>query len=60
MSTITDIAKAITVLAPLLEQTVEWIRGGREPDYLSQLPATMKSQVALAAHKARIEAQAGK
>ena len=57
MPSVADIMRAVTVLAPLVEQTVEWIRDGREPDYLSRLPATMKSRVALAAHKARMEAQ---
>lgn len=53
MHTLTDVLKAITIVAPLIEEIVEYLRGGDEPAFLQSLPATLKSRVALEMRKAK-------
>ena len=50
---VTDLLKALTVLAPLVEQVVLYLRGGSEPAFFASLPPVLKSQVALNAKIAR-------
>jgi hypothetical protein len=53
VSTVSDVALAIQVLVPLVEQTVAYLRGGPEPEFMATLPVVLKSRIALEARKAR-------
>ena len=46
VSQLIALARAIEILEPLIEQTVEWVRGGAKPEFLTTLPAMSKSRIA--------------
>lgn len=46
MSQITEILKAVEVLAPLIEQTITYLRGGEIPEFMQSLPSPLKSRIA--------------
>jgi hypothetical protein len=50
---VSEVAKAVQVLAPLVEQVVTAIRGGETPEFLTSLPDTLRSRVTLELIKAR-------
>lgn len=54
MQTLSEVLRAITIVAPLIEEIVEYLRGGDEPAFLHTLPATLKSRVALELRKAKV------
>lgn len=47
------ILKAVEVLAPLIEQVVLYLEGGKKPEFLETLPEVLRSEVALKARRAR-------
>ena len=52
MNTILAVAKAIEILEPLVVQTVEYLQGGDKPAFMTTLPDTLKSRIALNLTKA--------
>jgi hypothetical protein len=50
---VSEVAKAVQVLAPLVEQVVTAIRSGETPEFLTSLPDTLRSRVTLELIKAR-------
>lgn len=50
---LTNVLKAVEVLAPLVEQVVAHLQGGPKPEFFETLPETMRSEVALKARRAR-------
>jgi len=50
---LTNVLKAVEVLAPLVEQVVQYIQGGERPAFFETLPEVLRSEVALKARRAR-------
>ena len=53
MHTVIELARALAVLAPLIEDTIVWLRTGRRPDWVATLPERLQSEVTLASIEAR-------
>jgi hypothetical protein len=49
------VLQAITVLKPLVDEVVEYLSGGPEPKFMATLPDRLKSEIALAARKAKLK-----
>ena len=47
-----DFLAAISILGPVIEDVVNYIRGGEPPSYLASLPTEIKSRIALERLKA--------
>lgn len=46
ISQVIALARALEILEPIIEQTVEWVRGGDRPEFITTLPAISKSRIA--------------
>lgn len=55
MQALAEFLKALTIIAPLIEEVIACLRGGPEPDFMHSLPATLKSRVALELRKAKVQ-----
>lgn len=54
MPELIQILRVLEVLAPLVKETYEYLyNNGKKPEFMTKLPSPMRSEVALAAAKAK-------
>ena len=53
MQDVIALARAMEVLAPLIVDTIAWLRGGEKPDWMTTLPTELQSTIILRRIKAR-------
>lgn len=46
ISQVIALARALEILEPLIAPTIEWIKGGEKPEFMSTLPPVSKSRIA--------------
>lgn len=50
-----EVLKALTILAPLIEEIVDALRTGKTPDFVAKLPERSRARVAFEARKAGLK-----